>query len=283
MNYITACTKCKTQFIVRDAHLDAYAGKVKCGHCEHVFNAKKHLTPISDDIHSPDEYQASLVAQHSSSHFQNTEVPSTQVFSADDIDSGNEQINYPSEPEFEIPTSPSAIDDITASSPFEMPARAKKPFSWGLLTLALLLLLAAALQSIYFLRTSIAASYPQFRPILNQACTMLGCSVPLPQELAQITIDDSDMQENGDYAGVFNFTSKLNNKAYFTQTYPNIEITLTDTSDQPVLRRSITPQEYLPKDTDITAGMAANQEIAIQLPLSTVDVAVAGYRVQLAY
>jgi predicted Zn finger-like uncharacterized protein len=283
MNYITSCTKCKTQFIVRDEHLEAYAGKVKCGHCEHVFNAKKRLTPISDNIHSPDEYQASLAAQHSSSNFHNTDFPSTQVFPADDIDSISEQINYPSEPDFVTPASPSAIEDITASSPFEMPARAKKPFSWGLFATALLLLLAAALQSIYFLRTSIAASYPQFRPILSQACAVLGCTVPLPQVLALITIDDSDMQENGDYTGVFNFTSKLNNKAYFSQTYPNIEITLTDTNDQPVLRRNITPKEYLPIDTDITAGMTANQEIAIQLPLSTVDIAVAGYRVQLTY
>jgi predicted Zn finger-like uncharacterized protein len=63
MNYITSCPACETQFMLTKEHLKAYRGKVQCGNCEHIFNAKNRLTEISDDIHSAAEYQASLEAQ----------------------------------------------------------------------------------------------------------------------------------------------------------------------------------------------------------------------------
>ena len=71
MKYITSCPECKTQFLLNSEHLKAHRGKVQCGHCEHVFNAKNRLTEISDDIHSAEEYQASLEAvEHSSGEFE---------------------------------------------------------------------------------------------------------------------------------------------------------------------------------------------------------------------
>ena len=62
MNYITSCPSCETQFLLTTQHLKAHRGKVQCGNCEHIFNAKNRLTEVSDDIHSPAEYQASIEA-----------------------------------------------------------------------------------------------------------------------------------------------------------------------------------------------------------------------------
>ena len=56
MNYITACPACETQFLINTEHLKAYRGKVQCGNCNHVFNAKNRLTEVSDDILSVEEY-----------------------------------------------------------------------------------------------------------------------------------------------------------------------------------------------------------------------------------
>src|SRR5687768_5635395 len=60
MNFITSCPACDTQFLLTTDHLKAYKGKVQCGNCNHIFNAKNRLTEISDDIHSAAEYQATL-------------------------------------------------------------------------------------------------------------------------------------------------------------------------------------------------------------------------------
>lgn len=43
MSLITACPACQTQFEVTDEQLQAYAGKVRCGECNHVFDARSHL------------------------------------------------------------------------------------------------------------------------------------------------------------------------------------------------------------------------------------------------
>ena len=60
MNYITSCPECGTQFLLNKEHLKAHRGKVQCGHCTHIFNAKNRVVEISDDITSAAEYQASL-------------------------------------------------------------------------------------------------------------------------------------------------------------------------------------------------------------------------------
>ena len=50
MNYITSCPACETQFLLNIDHLKAYRGKVRCGHCGHIFNAKNRLTEVTDEI-----------------------------------------------------------------------------------------------------------------------------------------------------------------------------------------------------------------------------------------
>ena len=58
MKYITSCPKCDTHFLINDELIKAHRGKVQCGSCEHVFNAKTRLTEVADEITSAEEYQA---------------------------------------------------------------------------------------------------------------------------------------------------------------------------------------------------------------------------------
>lgn len=147
----------------------------------------------------------------------------------------------------------------------------------------LLLALAAAAQGTYFLRNSIAIYYPKLKPQLVQACEHLKCSIELPKQIEWIVIDDSDMQEDLKHSGVMHLSSSLFNKAGFVQAYPNLELTLTNTDDSPVLRRVFKPNEYLPRNTDIAAGFSAGNEIKVKLAITTDDVSVAGYRLYVTY
>ena len=149
--------------------------------------------------------------------------------------------------------------------------------------LALILLLAAMLQSIYFLRNDIAIYYPSTKPFLIKICQPLACSIDLPQKIELIVIDDSDMQEDKTYAGLMRLSSTLINQAAFNQAFPNLEVTLTDTDDKPKLRRVFKPIEYLPEHADIKNGIAPNEEIKIKLAITTDNIAVAGYRIFVTY
>lgn len=283
MNYITSCPECKTQFLLNTEHLKAHRGKVQCGHCEHVFNAKNRLTEISDDIRSPEEYQASLDKTDQTVK-EYEDYPESSPIEEIEI---SDNTNYIGEFSSETPdkasdkaVKPIVIEDLTTDPKFS--GKKTKHNIW-LSLLSILLLILASLQSIYFMRTELAAEYPQFKPFLVQACTSLNCKVALPQDLNLLVIDDSDMQEDENYQGVINFSSSLINNANYAQMYPNIELTLTNLDDQPVLRRLIKPAEYLQTKTDLSAGIDAREEIRVKLAIHASDIPVAGYRVLLVY
>ena len=281
MNYITSCPECGTQFLLNKEHLKASRGKVQCGHCDHVFNAKNRLTEISDEFTSTAEYQASLentaLENQTLEDLDTAPLTATAHSAAESTYIGEFSASAVDTSELDTPI---VIEDLTTDPKF---SRKKfKPSIW-LSLLSLFLLALAVLQSVYFMRIKIAAEYPQFKPLLVQGCAYLRCDISLPQNLDLLVIDDSDMQEDENYQGVINFSSSLVNNANYAQTYPNIELTLTNVDDQPVLRRLIKPIEYVRPDAKQSAGIAAHEEIRIKLAIHPSDLAVAGYRVLLLY
>ncbi len=317
MNYITSCPACETQFLLNKEHLKAHRGKVQCGHCEHIFNAKNRLTEVSDDIHSAAEYNASLDNEFSVDNndiasadsleppplaeptFVIEEKPISEMLNGvldsvpnlSNLESVAPSINEPYIDDY-VPVietfddadelaDPIVIEDLSSDPKFT-----KNKFKAKNLLLPLfgiLLITLAALQTIYFSRTQISAQYPQFKPYLTQACQALQCEINLPKNVDLLTIDDSDMQESDDFQDVINFSSLLINNANHVQAYPNIELTLTDTQDQPVLRRLVTPSEYLAANTKVDIGIEARQEVRINLAINASNLPVAGYRVLLVY
>ncbi|WP_047540508.1 zinc-ribbon and DUF3426 domain-containing protein [Methylotenera versatilis] len=331
MNYITACPACETQFLITKEHLKAYRGKVQCGNCNHIFNAKNRLTEVSEDFQNAEEHAEA----HTSSEIESDEIvtsasdiestPSesitTELSSSGDEKPINEKLNvvleavpdlsdltsadsappdldsaettrdsYISKPitetisendiDIESIRAPILIEDLTADPKFQL---TKPKRNVWLLVAICLLLIVAILQSTYFSRSKIAANYPQFKPYLVQACEYLRCKINLPQQLDLLTIDDSDMQESQDYQDVIAFSSLVINNANYVQAYPNIELTLTDAEDKPVLRKLVKPQEYLQASTDAAKGLAAHEEERIKLMINVHNLSVAGYRVLLTY
>lgn len=312
MNYITSCPACGTQFLLNNEHLKAHRGKVQCGNCEHIFNAKNRLTEVSDDIHSPEEYNASLedaVAETDETEVLDEKrigealntvlegVPDLQDLESDDSESNSDfpiKISQHDEQPFIIRNTSEVSDSFDTnqiSAPItieDLPninklPKTKTKINFWLVSLSVLLVLLAGLQTIYAKRTQISAEYPHYKPFLVQACQALQCEIPLPRILDLLTIDDSDMQEDDGHQNVIKFSSMLVNNARFAQDYPSIELTLTSTDDEPVLRRVLKPIEYLKTGTAIEAGLGSREEMRIQLEINIKDLPVAGYRVQLVY
>ena len=299
MNYITSCPACETQFLLTKEHLKAHRGKVQCGNCEHIFNAKNRLTEVSDDVNSAAEYQASLSknisemtsvvdekpidavlsnvlvgvdlisAPNESDAFADTnEAAQTAFFSESNIDTSPEITEAY---EAEQIHAPIVIEDLTTDVRFSKP---KQKTNYWLMFFSLLLAILAGIQTIYSMRTQIAAEHPQFKPLLVQACAALQCDIKLPKNLDLLTIDDSDMQEDENHEDVIKFSSLLINNANYAQAYPDIELTLTATDDQPVLRRLIKPNEYLKGSANVAAGLSAREEVRVNLAINVKDLAV---------
>jgi predicted Zn finger-like uncharacterized protein len=190
------------------------------------------------------------------------------------------------------PDKPPALDPIPAKSPklvADTASKAKletafrrKSTPWPFFVLAILLLLLALLQALYYLRTPIASRWPELRPPLQAACVWFHCKLALPQHADLLTIDDSDLQEDAEREGLIHLSATLINNAPFVQAYPLLELTLTDKYDKAVIRRPFSAAEYLP-GVNTTGGIPPGEELRVRLALTVTDDAVAGYRLFVTY
>ena len=63
--------------------------------------------------------------------------------------------------------------------------------------------------------------------------------------------------------------------------YPAVDLVLTNTKEHTLARRIFLPREYLERDRDVAAGIAASAEVTIRLVLDTGDLNPAGFRLDL--
>lgn len=157
--------------------------------------------------------------------------------------------------------------------------RRVKPWIWW--TGSVLLLLALAAQIAYFLRDSLSSQLPQTRPLYEQACALLGCTLSLPRDLDQLQIVGSDLQTEA--GGRLRLVLTLGNRADHAQAWPVLVLTLTDQAGRPLARRSFAPSEYLDNADRIAAGMPPRSEQPLSLPLSVRDIAPMGFDLRLTY
>jgi hypothetical protein len=185
------------------------------------------------------------------------------------------EIKALAEPAWLAQNSDLLLDDDAAAST----ARA---WPWALASLLVLLLLLV--QGLVQFRVEMAVLLPASKPVLHVLCDYLGCDLPLPQKAALLGIEASDLHPDPQSKGHLMLNATLKNRAPFVQAYPDIELTLTDTADQPLLRKVLAPPEYLPKNAD-AAGFAANGELVLNLSLvpDGNNATAAGYRLYLFY
>lgn len=256
---LTRCPACGTAFRVTAAQLKARQGQVRCGQCRQSFDALAALLDQEPPAAAtPDTRPDALPAA-------DLDSPVAEAFGAAESGADKESIE------------PSAVWPL----PEAEAAREDRGHAWlwaaAALAALLLLLLQAALQ----FRTELSILFPETKPALRQACQLLGCKLALPAKADFLGIEASDMRPGPN--GTILLGATLRNRAPFAQTYPDLELTLTDIGNQPLIRKILAPDEYLPKGTDIAAGFAANGERTLNLTLQVGVQGSAGYRIYLFY
>jgi predicted Zn finger-like uncharacterized protein len=288
MSYITSCPQCDTQFLLNDELIAAYGGKVQCGSCEHVFNASDRLTEVDDDVSSADEYKVAIETTPAENTPPVNRLPPVEPAPLDtdpDLTASKETlIDYIiGQPAATV--NPTAEKEAAPEAVLNLDGVNKKPRQHSFLSIliSLLLLLVFIGLSVYFLRGKIASEYPQLKPALERICKKLNCTIDLPKNLGLISIGNSDMQEDDDYQAVINLSSSLQNNATYSQAYPNIELTLTDSDDTPVIKKLIKPKDYLVSKKKLAQGLAPHEIANIKIALRVDEASVASYRILLLY
>ena len=114
-------------------------------------------------------------------------------------------------------------------------------------------------------------------------CADLRCTVQLPRHVELVSIDASDLQVDTAHANLMLLSATLKNRAPFAQEHPALALTLTDTQDQPLARRILSPADYLDHKTDGKAGFRANAELTVRVFVDSRELKASGYRLFLFY
>lgn len=315
---LTRCPHCETTFRVGPEQLKARQGKVRCGECRAVFDALDALiddtpvtataaprtiddvAPVSDDPSVPSEpTEATVISAGTEPDEGQTDTARDtrpEPASAADILHADPEPAAPleasalsapvepiSEPEPLTEPLPAPVEAISPWPPDEWvqdtaPGEARRwPWALGALTLLVL----AVGQLLFMYRTELAMQAPELRPLFASACDWLGCEMPYPRKGDLITIETSDLAPEG--RDRLQLSATLKNRATFVQAYPYLELTLTDSHDDPILRKVLAPEDYLLTGKPSRGGFAARGELAVKLLLDVKDVPAAGYRLYLFY
>jgi len=307
MSATTQCLTCKTRFKVTREQLDAHQGLVRCGRCQSVFNATEYLqeSQTSSQLDLPlvldnlPEFEGPVaempveMASEPATSPLNVDLLIEESPRAEDknleqqeIDHLDVLLQHAEQPKkVETEDAGSLAQKVTFNEnpepPEVEPVKKKRTGLWLFGSLLLLVILFA--QTAYFFRIELAANQPGLKPILMSYCQLLRCSVPFPQKTDLMSIESSDLEANQAQPNIITLNVQLRNHASYTQGFPNLELTLTDSQDKPLAIRTFRPMEYLKKEDNEKQGLAANHEISVKLNLDTTDLKPAGYRLLLFY
>lgn len=299
MAMFTRCSHCQAVFRVRLEQLQASSGRVRCGVCGQVFDAFTSLSAAdprgASGAAAPDGRGARTPAPASAperplpvlgsvSETVPAALPGPAMASAGAPASLGGRVPGEGDgaPRTRDAMHRPARTGTDEARPDTGPMGPRSDRMHAAYTVLVgVLVVALAMQFIYFARGRLAAWSPGLRPWLEAACRALGCEVPLPRLPERLSIETSDLQAlDPARPNRVVLVATIRNRAPVAQAYPMLELTLTDAREQVAARRVFTPDEYL-DGTDAAAGLPANAELDIRLRLDTTTLRAAGYRLYL--
>lgn len=139
---------------------------------------------------------------------------------------------------------------------------------------------ALALQVAYQDRDRLALAQPALRPVLATLCELLDCRLGPPQQIESIVIDSSGFNRLRNDTYRLSFT--LRNTARVPVAAPAMELTVTDSQDQTLVRRVLTPAELEAANQAIPASGEWSRSVGVVLTTGG-TARVAGYRLLAFY
>ena len=312
MSLTTRCPACRTLFKVVSDQLRVSEGWVRCGQCSEIFDASLNLRqqpravdPVPDNppssmaIVATMEVVASPPVQVDIEHPDKTSVqmrkaapPAMALPGQSPVVPDNDPYPHEAKPEFGPESEPKSEPDaelgaMPQPSVSFMRARPNHSFwrkTWvrvALLLTSLCLLMALALQVVVHQRDRIAAMVSDARPALAAVCSVVGCRVSALRQIDSIVIDSSTFSKlRGD---AYRLSLTIKNNAAIELAMPALELTLTDSQDQPAMRRVFLPAEFGATSNVLAAGTEWAGAVVLNVrPGGSAD-QIAGYRILVFY
>ena len=270
----TQCPECLSVFSL-DAHTLAQAhGHVVCGHCDASFDSIATLTaqlppepfrelPINDPAYQPPRID--LVV------YRPQPLPPAVIDAVlTDQDAALEPATL--EEDFsQLVFAPRFVRQKVSKQCRRSQRRADKQrkratgerhWPWVVAGLVLLLGLGAQLA---WAKRDLLIRDPIVGGWLREACSQLGCELPLIAAPQQLHLLASNVQAHPSVSGALMISASVRNDAIFAQPFPVLTVTLSDAQGQRIAMRRLQPREYLDDTTILRHGLAPGASAALLL------------------
>lgn len=293
-------------------------GWVRCGQCDEIFDASLHLLQVAPDEGPPAAEHEGLAANYDVTDVSDASAPPVDI--ALDLGAEVSSNECPSAQDQVLPEALDAVAEQSLPGPISLAPSSAAPHDhlahadyddsepdltaelsdvsflrdkrggsfWRrplmratLVMLSFALLLGLAGQIVFHERDRIAASEPRLKPWLLTICGLLNCTLAPLRRIESMVIDSSSFTKIRGDSYRLNFT--LKNTAVTALATPAIELTLTDSHDQPVVRRVFFPSELGVKLETLAAGSEWPTSIALAVKAPGIGDRVAGYRLLVFY
>ena len=301
-------------FNVVTDQLKVSQGWVRCGQCAEVFDATLHLQPHAEAVQKelptaetqqPEPLLSSVsMANTNDSAYaeQATAILITPEEKPDPVVThGVVALTSDTTDPTAVDQQDDALSDFTsdASSDVSFVRDARRQAFWrkpllraGLSLVAILLTGTLVLQLAIMQRDSLAAFDSRLKPWLQLLCEQMACNLGPVRQIEAIVIDSSSFNKISEPA-VYRLNFSLKNNGTVAVAMPSVEVTLTDTQDQVVLRRVLSPSQFgaandtLAAKADFPSGLnlqiVSGATSAEPLTPANEPVRVAGYRLLAFY
>lgn len=286
MLFSTQCPSCQTRFRMSELHAQAADGWARCGHCADLFDTTPSRLPLG-----PSETQDTDRVQVSASAL--ALVPPERRWGAAAPPSPwVQRRSVPSEAPVEAAPVPGAspaekidhVDGVARMPEFVRQARRRARWRrpWVRVALsAVCVVLIGALTGQWLLhhRDRLAGTDPVLRSYLVRLCEPIGCEVGPWRHIDALHIDSAALVSTT--GGRYRLDVVLSNQARQAVAVPALELSLTDSREQVIVRRVLTAPELV---TDPT--VPGDGQLSLSVPLEVKlegGQTMAGYRTLIFY
>ena len=283
---ITTCPHCETRFKVTTEQLLLRNGTVRCGACRQVFDGGARLVSdeAADLLLNPIaavETELTSTASESMPATGKTE-PNMQ----DELETLSKAISdWQVQPRKDFPKfdplleeyevdSPPVVSTTANSTSANEPAfvqeakqKARRSRLWKTVVWVgiPLLFITLPLQLVIHFRNEIVAQSPESDPAMRIACAYLGCTINLPAQIKQLSLQSSQLRAIPDQVNQFELIALLRNQSPSPQSWPSLELQLKDDIGDVITRKVFLPQNFLTQPSLLKLGIAAQSEHEIRL------------------
>lgn len=277
----TRCPSCRAAFSITDQQLDIAAGMVRCGMCEHVFDARLYLFQQQSneenqavDVPLEQEISPAIDLEFLDKQLHGSETVD-QILEEDSSDLSHSETTVDvSETEFAENNSEAVVPKIIADqvSNLENESSIFKPSHFFGISLIILLIGLLGLQI-----TSVAKLTLVPEKIREQACLWITCVDHAPRALNKIEVLNRSIYTHPNEDNALMVTVTIINRAKFEQPYPIIQLRFLNVTGDVIAARQFGANHYLNARWKPENLMQSSIPLSIKLEVEDVGEEVVSY------